>query len=170
MTIVKDSLSSKQGKNRLKNKSNKLVTTTLRLLDELVRIANESNDKNDIAKALQAHLELMPFIRPKLQAISPAELDESGGLTAVQVRHYADVLERAQQEQLDEVEQYRLSQGIANGNTGPAPGGLTEGEALIEVDGAQTRDRGAQVDTLEGKDALPTDTVATGTDPTGTTE
>lgn len=106
MTVTPESISSKRGKNRLKNKSDKLVTTTLRLLHELTQIANESGDKADIAKALQAHLEILPFIRPKLQAISPAELDESGGLTAIQVRHYSEVVQAAIKSQQRELAEY----------------------------------------------------------------
>ena len=108
MPSQKDTLSSKQGKNRLKNKSNKLVTETLRLLNELTVIADESHDKQDIARALQAHLEILPFIRPKLQAISPAELDDTGGLTAIQVQRYSDVVAEATRLRIEEQEQYQL--------------------------------------------------------------
>ena len=108
MPSQKDTLSSKQGKNRLKNKSNKLVTETLRLLKELTVIADESHDKQDIARALQAHLEILPFIRPKLQAISPAELDDTGGLTAIQVQRYSDVVAEATRLRIEEQEQYQL--------------------------------------------------------------
>ena len=108
MTVVPESISSKRGKNRLKNKSNKLVTETLRLLDKLSAIAEETGDKQDIARALQAHLEILPFIRPKLQAISPAEMDETGGLSAIRTQRLAEVYLEAQRAQLEEMEQHLL--------------------------------------------------------------
>ncbi len=109
--MIKDTISTKRGKNRLRKHADRIVTDTLSLLKELLRIAEDSKNKEDIYRAYQAHIELIPYIRPKLQAIAPAEMDGEGGLTALQVRRYADVLEEAKQSYADELKHY-LPQSI----------------------------------------------------------
>ncbi len=79
--MIKDTVSSKRGKNRLRKHSDKHITNTLALLGKLLDIAEESGNKEDIYRAYQAHIELIPYIKPKLQAIAPAEMDNEGNLT-----------------------------------------------------------------------------------------
>ena len=104
--MIKDTVSGKRGKNRLRKHTDRIVTDTLALLKELLRIANESGSKEDIYRAYQAHIELIPYIKPKLQAIAPAEMDKDGGLTALQVRRYAAITEEAKESYIDELRHY----------------------------------------------------------------
>ncbi len=77
-----ETVSSKRGKERLRKKSDMLVGRTLKLLDKLYQASKQDEaSKEDIKAALQAHLEILPFIRPKLQAIAPGELDDEGGIS-----------------------------------------------------------------------------------------
>ncbi len=78
----KDTISSVRGKNKLRNKSDMIATRTLKLLNFLYQQANqEDSSKEDIWRAFEAYVQIIPYIKPKLQAIAPAELDSEGNLT-----------------------------------------------------------------------------------------
>jgi len=98
MTKLPDTVSSKRGRERLRKHSDKLVSRTLKLLDKLYQAANQDDSsKDDIKAAVQAHLEIMPFIRARLSAIAPGELDDEGGISPNLARTIA---ERIQEQRL----------------------------------------------------------------------
>ncbi len=94
MTGKMDRIQSKRGRNRLLHNSEKLVTRTLKLLDKLYQAANQDDAKKaDITDAARMHLEILGYIKPKLQAIAASTLTEDGDLVAIQVRRIADALD-----------------------------------------------------------------------------
>lgn len=75
-------ISHAKGKARLRRNSDKLITRTLKLLDNVWQYANNNPNNIDAQRiALQAHTEIMPYLRPKLQAIAAAEMNEAGEMT-----------------------------------------------------------------------------------------
>jgi len=111
---TKDLISSKRGKERLRAQADRLVTQTIRLLDELNRIAEESGKAEDIRAALNSHIDILPFIKPKLQAIAPAQLDAEGDLTpqvATQIAQLVQEEEANLRLKIREEERLKLKQG-----------------------------------------------------------
>ena len=95
MTGKQDKLQSKRGHNRLQRSSEKLVTRTLKLLDKLYQTANQDDaKKSDVVDAARMYLEVLSYIKPKLQAIAASTLTEDGDLIAIQVRRIADQLDQ----------------------------------------------------------------------------
>jgi len=90
MTKESDILSSKRGKNRLKSKGDMLVTRAFKLSDLLYKQAMNSGKAIDIQRAFEAYIQILPYSKPKLTAIAPAQLDLDGNLTltAEQTREY----------------------------------------------------------------------------------
>ena len=74
--------------------SEKLVTRTLELLDTMYRLASaDGASRDEVREATRLHLEVLSYIKPKLQAIAPAQMEEDGSLIALQVRRIADQVE-----------------------------------------------------------------------------
>ena len=74
--------------------SEKLVTRTLELLDTMYRLAAaDGASRDEVREATRLHLEVLSYIKPKLQAIAPAQMEEDGSLIALQVRRIADQVE-----------------------------------------------------------------------------
>ena len=91
-----DTTESKRGKNRLRKNSDKLVTRTLKLLDRLYQDANqEDSSKEDIWRAFEAYVQIIPYIKPRLQAIAPAEMDVEGNLTPYIAGRIAELVAEA---------------------------------------------------------------------------
>ena len=95
MARMPDDIRSKRGKNKLLRNSERLVTRTLEILDLLYLGATGPDaKKSDIVDAARMHLEILGYIKPKLQAIAAATLTEDGDMIAIQVRRIADQLDQ----------------------------------------------------------------------------
>ena len=98
MTRQPDSVSHTKGKNKLRKHSDKIVTRTLKLINDIYQNAYETNNIADKRAALQLYLELFPYIRPKMMSIAPGELQEDGSISTQEL----DILNEI-------AEQYRLN-------------------------------------------------------------
>jgi len=55
--------------------------------------AADGASRDEVREATRLHLEVLSYIKPKLQAIAPAQMEEDGSLIALQVRRIADQVE-----------------------------------------------------------------------------
>lgn len=76
-----DTISSKRGRNKLRSKSDMIVGRTLKLMDALYKDSmSDQGTPQQRKDALMLYIDILPFIRPKLSAIAPAELDQDGNM------------------------------------------------------------------------------------------
>lgn len=94
----------KRSRSRLTRKGNTIVSRALRAADELYQHAKRTNSPDDWKDCFQAYSEMLPYIKPKLQAIAGAILDDQGDLTPLQIRHYADQIEQYAQKETDAIQ------------------------------------------------------------------
>lgn len=89
---------SKRGNTALQRKTDHITKSALRLLEKLI-VCGTADDasKADVQAAFNAVIEIMPYIKPKLQAIAPASMDDDGNLISPQ--RYQMLLEIARQSQ-----------------------------------------------------------------------
>ncbi len=92
-----ETVSSKKGRNRLKKSGDKLVSRTIDMLEQLWKLAEDNPTKDNLATALSYYIQVLPFVKPKLQAIAPAELDENNDITPLRLRAFQDRLEESRE-------------------------------------------------------------------------
>jgi len=99
----------KQTLDALRRHKRRHINRTLRLLNKLYIQANkEDASPRLVSEVLSAHIEVLPFILPKLQAVAMAELQEDGTLTPAT---YASIVAfMSQQRQLPVPEQPLLEE------------------------------------------------------------
>ena len=95
MARLPDTIQSSRGRNKLLRSSEKLVNRTLKILDLLYDTATSPEaKKSDIVDAARMYLEIMSYVKPKLQAIAPAQMGDDGDLVAIQVRRIAEQVQQ----------------------------------------------------------------------------
>ena len=98
MTRPTETLSTKRGKNKLRNKGDMIVTRALKLANEIYQHAKRTGNIADKHKAYEAYIELLPYSRPKMMSVAPGELQEDGSISTQEL------------DKLNEIaEQYRLN-------------------------------------------------------------
>lgn len=91
--------SSAHGRTKIRKHGERYVNRTLALLDRLYAQAKRKDASfDDIKAAYDAYIQVLPFIKPKLQAIAPAMLDAEGDLTPQIVANIFDKVQEAEEQ------------------------------------------------------------------------
>ncbi len=98
ITRKTDTIKSSRGRERLKRNGDKIVTRMLWICDQLYKQCTPDSPPQQLTAALQAYGELLPYAKPRLQAIDMQSVNINLSEDAATILKYQLEIHRLQQQ------------------------------------------------------------------------